>query len=39
MSEFSLPANSKVGDGKHWALPGPAAHVKSFRIYSLGPGK
>src|SRR5258708_33391734 len=33
MSEFSLPANSKVGEGKHWALPRPAQHVKSFRIY------
>lgn len=20
MSEFALPANSKVGEGKHWAL-------------------
>jgi succinate dehydrogenase / fumarate reductase iron-sulfur subunit len=32
MSEFTLPANSKVGEGKHWALPQPAEHVKSFRI-------
>jgi hypothetical protein len=33
MSEFTLPANSKVGEGKHWALSKPAEHVKSFRIY------
>ena len=39
MSEFTLPANSKVGDGKHWALPEPAAHVKSFRIYRWDPAK
>src|ERR1700745_2993758 len=39
MSEFTLPANSKVGEGKHWALPQPAAHVKSFRIYRWDPAK
>ena len=36
MSEFALPANSKVGEGKHWALPQPA---KSFRIYRWDPAK
>ena len=39
MSEFTLPANSKVGEGKHWALPQPAKHVKSFRIYRWDPAK
>src|SRR5467141_2794125 len=39
MSEFSLPANSKVGEGKHWALARPAEHVKSFRIYRWDPAK
>ena len=39
MSEFSLPANSKVGEGKHWALSQPAEHVKSFRIYRWDPAK
>ena len=39
MSEFTLPANSKVGEGKHWALPKPAEHVKSFRIYRWDPEK
>jgi succinate dehydrogenase / fumarate reductase iron-sulfur subunit len=39
MSEFSLPANSKVGKGKHWTLEKPADHVKSFRIYRWDPAK
>src|SRR5271169_5986366 len=39
MSEFTLPANSKVGEGKHWALPQPAGHVKRFRIYRWDPAK
>ena len=39
MSEFTLPPNSKVGEGKHWALPRPAEHVKSFRIYRWDPAK
>src|SRR5712664_2140327 len=34
MSEFTLPANSKVGEGKHWPAPQEGAgHIKSFRIY------
>jgi len=34
MSEFTLPANSKVGEGKHWPAPQEdAGHIKSFRIY------
>ena len=39
MSEFTLPANSKVGEGKHWELGQPAEHVKSFRIYRWDPAK
>jgi succinate dehydrogenase iron-sulfur subunit len=39
MSEFSLPANSKIGEGKRWAPPKPAEHVKSFRIYRWDPAK
>ena len=33
MSEFTLPANSKIGVGKHWPSPKDAAHVKRFQIY------
>ena|SRR5271165_2041238 len=39
MSEFTLPENSKVGEGKHWTLPKPAERVKSFRIYRWDPAK
>src|SRR6202795_3021862 len=39
MSEFTLPANSKVGEGKHGGLTQPAEHVKSFRIYRWDPAK
>ena len=39
MSEFTLPANSKVGEGKRWPLPKPAKHVKNFRIYRWNPAK
>jgi succinate dehydrogenase / fumarate reductase, iron-sulfur subunit len=39
MSEFSLPANSKVREGKRWAAPQDAKHVKSFRVYRWDPGK
>jgi succinate dehydrogenase / fumarate reductase, iron-sulfur subunit len=39
MSEFTLPLNSKVGEGKRWTLPGPAERVKSFRIYRWDPAK
>ena len=37
MSEFTLPPNSKVGEGKHWALGQSAQRVKSFRIYRWDP--
>jgi succinate dehydrogenase / fumarate reductase iron-sulfur subunit len=37
MSEFTLPANSKVKPGKHWPVPQHAQHVKSFRVYRWNP--
>ena len=39
MSEFTLPANSKVKEGKRWAAPEQATHVKSFRVYRWDPSK
>src|SRR5277367_5733101 len=39
MSEFTLPANSKVGVGKHWPLPQRPKYVKSFRVYRWDPAK
>ena len=33
MVEFSLPANSKVKDGKAWPAPDGAKRTKTFRIY------
>ena len=39
MSEFTLPANSKVGEGKRWPLGRPAQHMKSFRVYRWDPAK
>jgi succinate dehydrogenase / fumarate reductase, iron-sulfur subunit len=39
MSEFTLPANSKVGKGKHWPAPNDGVRVKSFRIYRWDPDK
>ena len=39
MSEFTLPASSKVGEGKRWPLPEQAKRVKSFRIYRWDPAK
>ena len=39
MSEFTLPANSKVQPGKHWPAPQHAENVKSFRIYRWDPEK
>ena len=39
MSEFSLPANSKVREGKRWAAPQGAKRVKNFRIYRWDPAK
>ena len=39
MSEFTLPKNSKVGEGKEWKLAKPAARTKSFQIYRWDPEK
>jgi succinate dehydrogenase / fumarate reductase iron-sulfur subunit len=39
MSEFTLPANSKITQGKQWRLPKPAKRVKSFWIYRWDPEK
>ena len=39
MSEFTLPANSKVGAGKHWPALKDSVRVKSFRIYRWDPDK
>src|SRR5690349_10079154 len=39
MSEFTLPANSKVGKGKDWALTKPAHNEKSFQVYRWNPAK
>ena len=33
MAEFSLPANSKVSDGKSWPAPDGGKRTKTFRIY------
>jgi succinate dehydrogenase iron-sulfur subunit len=33
MAEFSLPANSKVTEGKRWDAPSGAANTKSFKVY------
>jgi Fe-S oxidoreductase len=39
MSEFTLPAHSRVSEGKHWTLPNPAQHVRRFRIYRWDPAR
>jgi succinate dehydrogenase / fumarate reductase iron-sulfur subunit len=39
MAEFTLPANSRVREGKHWALPQRGARLKNFRIYRWDPAK
>jgi succinate dehydrogenase / fumarate reductase iron-sulfur subunit len=37
MAEFTLPKNSKVGEGKKHAAPPGAARTKGFRIYRWSP--
>jgi succinate dehydrogenase / fumarate reductase, iron-sulfur subunit len=37
MAEFTLPANSKVGQGKSYQAPAGAKRVKSFSIYRWNP--
>jgi len=39
MSEFTLPANSKVGEGKRWPATEKGPHIKGFRIYRWDPAK
>jgi succinate dehydrogenase / fumarate reductase iron-sulfur subunit len=39
MSEFTLPANSKVSEGKRWPVSAQAKRIKSFRIYRWDPAK
>jgi succinate dehydrogenase / fumarate reductase, iron-sulfur subunit len=39
MSEFTLPKNSRVGEGKHWPAPQSGGHIKSFKIYRWDPAK
>jgi len=33
MAEFTLPANSKVREGKTWPAPEGAKNTKTFRVY------
>jgi succinate dehydrogenase / fumarate reductase iron-sulfur subunit len=37
MAEFTLPANSRVTQGKAWPLPGGATRTKTFAIYRWNP--
>jgi len=37
MAEFSLPANSKVQQGKTWPAPAGATRTKNFKIYRWDP--
>ena len=37
MAEFTLPANSKVSDGKQFPAPSGAKRVKAFKIYRWDP--
>ncbi|GHA09018.1 succinate dehydrogenase iron-sulfur subunit [Arenicella chitinivorans] len=37
MAEFTLPKNSKVKQGKHFAAPDGAKNVRSFHIYRWSP--
>ena len=37
MTEFALPRNSKIGQGKTWKAPAGAKRVRAFRIYRWNP--
>ena len=37
MAEFTLPANSRVQDGKTWAKPEGAKRTKNLKIYRWDP--
>ena len=37
MVQLTLPKNSRVGKGKHYAAPTGAKRVKTFKIYRYDP--
>ena len=37
MATFTLPKNSKIGQGKTWAAPADAKRVREFKIYRWNP--
>lgn len=37
MATFTLPRNSKIGEGKTWRAPAGAKNVRNFRIYRWDP--
>ena len=37
MAEFTLPANSRMKDGKHHKAPSDAKQVKTFKVYRYNP--
>ena len=37
MAEFALPANSKIGDGKHHPGPEDAKNTRAFKVYRWNP--
>ena len=37
MVQFALPANSKIGKGRHYAAPEGAARVRTFKVYRWNP--
>ena len=37
MAEFTLPANSRMTDGKHHKAPSDAKRVKTFKVYRYNP--
>jgi succinate dehydrogenase / fumarate reductase iron-sulfur subunit len=37
MAEFRLPANSRIGKGRHFGAPGEAKRVKRFVVYRYDP--
>ena len=37
MAEFSLPANSKIKDGKTHKAPEGATNIKKFKVYRYDP--
>jgi len=37
MAEFTLPKNSKIRKGKHFAAPSGASNIRSFKVYRWSP--